>query len=826
MATEQPRRPLVLITGAAGSIGRALAEHLADDYTVVGMDRACDGCPVDCIEIDLGDDASVRKAFGALRERHGERIASVVHLAAYFDFTGEPNPLYREVNVDGTARLLDALQGFDVEQFVYSSTMLVHAPGEPGQRIDESAPIAPRWAYPQSKADTEQVIAERHGRVPTVLLRLAGLYDERTMVPTLAQQVARIHRRDLQSHLYAGDPQAGQSMVHRDDLLDAVQRTIERRTELPDGLALLIGETDAPGYADLQDRIGQLLHGDDEWATLRLPAPVAKAGAWLQGVAEPLVPDAIDHGEKPFVRPFMIDLASDHYALDTSLARRHLGWQPRHRLTRELPAMIAEFEHDPSGWYERHGIPAPDWVDSAEADGDEGDAEHARREHQQAFRREHAAHLWARFAVLGLGSWMLTMPLMTGYDGSTAMRASDVVSGVALLVLGSLALSWRMANLRWVIAAIGCWVLFAPLVFATADAAVYTNATLVGTLIIGFAVAVPPVPGLSPLAATDPNAIPAGWSASPSTWMQRAPIILLAFVGLYISRHLAAYQLGHVDGIWDPLFGSDVPGRNGSEAITTSSVSEAFPVSDAGLGAMTYALEILTGLIGSNRRWRTMPWLVVLFGVMIVPLGAVSIGFIVIQPIMLGTWCLPCLIAAVAMLVQIPYSLDELLATGQFLLRRKRAGRPLLRLFFTGDRDDGDQPAPPDDFERGGTRVLADWFGGGVALPWNLAACIVIGLSLMFTRLTLGNDGNMANADHLLGALIVTTSVIALAEIARSLRWLNLLFAAALLVTPFVFGAGTIATVTSIVLAIALAVLSLRRGAVTRRWGGWERYVV
>ena len=33
--------------------------------------------------------------------------------------------------------------------------------------------------------------------------------------------------------------------------------------------------------------------------------------------------------------------------------------------------------------------------------------------------------------------------------------------------------------------------------------------------------------------------------------------------------------LGHVDGIWDPLFGSDVPGRNGSEAITTSSLSEA-----------------------------------------------------------------------------------------------------------------------------------------------------------------------------------------------------------------------------------------------------------
>ena len=65
--------------------------------------------------------------------------------------------------------------------------------------------------------------------------------------------------------------------------------------------------------------------------------------------------------------------------------------------------------------------------------------------------------------------------------------------------------------------------------------------------------------------------------------------------------------------------------------MAASEVSEAWPVPDAGLGAMTYALEILTGLMGSTRRWRTMPWLVMLFGIMIVPLGVVSIFFIIIQ---------------------------------------------------------------------------------------------------------------------------------------------------------------------------------------------------
>src|SRR3546814_2935369 len=71
-----------------------------------------------------------------------------------------------------------------------------------------------------------------------------------------------------------------------------------------------------------------------------------------------------------------------------------------------------------------------------------------------------------------------------------------------------------------------------------------------------------------------------------------------------------------------------------------------------------------------------MPWLVFLFGLMIAPLGVVSIFFVIIQPIVIGTWATLTLVGAAAMLIQIPYSLDELLATIQFVRRRARSGRP------------------------------------------------------------------------------------------------------------------------------------------------------
>ena len=44
-------------------------------------------------------------------------------------------------------------------------------------------------------------------------------------------------------------------------------------------------------------------------------------------------------------------------------------------------------------------------------------------------------------------------------------------------------------------------------------------------------------------------------------------------------------------------------------------------------GSVCSELDILAGVIGDRRRWRTMPWMVVLFGMPIIPLGIVSVSF-------------------------------------------------------------------------------------------------------------------------------------------------------------------------------------------------------
>lgn len=823
-APKTNSKPIVLITGAAGNIGTSLAQVLADNYRVVGLDRPGTKAEFPLIDADLSKDESVEKAFAEFRKRFGKRIASVVHLAAYFDFSGEENPLYEQINVEGTRRLLRALRPFEVEQLVYSGTMLVHAPGRPGETIDEDQPIEPKWAYPQSKAEAEDVIRAEHGDTPYVLLHLAGLYDDETAVPTLANQIARIYERDLQSYFYPGSTRAGQAMVHRDDMLDAFKRTIDRRNDIPSGTVILIGEEEAPGYDALQDEIGYLIHGSEDWPTLRLPKPAAAAGAWVQEKLEPVVPDALDQGEEPFVKPFMVRMADDHYELDISRARKLLGWEPKHRIKDTLPKIVAALKRDPAGWYEKNGLTPPQIIVEAEQAGK--DPERVRAEHEHLLVEQHRRYRWAHFANIFLGIWLVFQPPLIQVE-EPLLASSEVLLGLATMLFASLSLSWKMRWARWATAAVGALVMAAPFLFWTANGAAYLSDTLVGLLIFAFAVGSRPEVGPTPLAATSGPYTPPGWSYNPSTWPQRLPIILLAVVGLEVSRYLAAYQLGHVDGVWEPFFqGSVADPQNGTEEIITSQVAEAWPVSDAAVGGYTYALEILTGIVGSRARWRTMPWLVVLFGFMIAPLGVTSIFFIIIQPILLGTWSTLALLAAAAMLIQIPYSLDELLASIQFMHRRVKAGKSWLRVLLFGDTDEGPRERPGNEFAEGAAGFVREMWTGGVNLPWNLALATLVGVWLMFTRLTLGAEGSMADADHLVGALSLTIISLAAAEVARPLRFLLVPLGAALFVTPFLYDTGTAQMAASLISGALLIALSFRRGPIRGRYGSWQSWIV
>lgn len=774
---EKPMIKTLIVTGSSGLIGSSFIDRVGENYREIGFDREGPPNPPpsteQVIDCDLSSEESVRAAFDEVHQLGCKRIASIIHLAAYYSFSGKPSPLYEKVTVRGTERLLRELREFEVEQFIFSSTMLVHAPCELGQRIDEQWPLEPKWDYPKSKVETEQLILRERGDVPVVLLRIAGVYDDHCHSIPVAHQIQRIYERRFKARLFPGNISKGQAFVHLEDLLDVLVLTIERRKELPQVTTLLIGESETLSYDELQRIISREIQGH-EFKTYRLPKPLAKFGAWLQAALP---------GPEPFIKPWMIDMADDHYALDIGRARTALGWEPRHSLRETLPKMTDALKADPAHWYKENKLkgtpPLPDRL------------------------------AWPHIANIFLGLWLIGSAPALG--GSTPVLLwSDIGSGFLAMIFGALA--FRREWAAWAACGVGLWVMSAPLLFSASSSAVYNTDLLAGSLMVVFAVVVPGLRRERP-----DSGVPPGWSYNPSGWEQRLGIVFLAMIGFFLSRYMAAFQLGQIEYPWDPFFG------DGTRRVLTSDISKAFPVSDAGLGALSYLLDALAGLVGGRRRWRTMPWMVLLFGLFIIPPGVTSIVLVILQPVGVGAWCTLCLVASAVMLFMVPPALDEVIATTQFLARRRREGGNLWRTLWHGEDSRIEEPEPLcrlSTFQKliHGIEVFS--------APWNLLLAALAGVWLMAAPSVFHLGGAISNTTHISGALVATFAVVAFAEPARMVRFFNILVGAWLLVAPWILDGGSPAWAwCSIITGLVLIALSLRCGRVKDRYGGWDRWI-
>ena len=370
--------------------------------------------------------------------------------------------------------------------------------------------------------------------------------------------------------------------------------------------------------------------------------------------------------------------------------------------------------------------------------------------------------IWTSFANMWLGLWLLSAPFVFNLSGT--LLTSDLCSGALLICVGALTRRGNRQWVSWVGGLCGVWLQLAPLAFWAKDAACYLNDTLCGALAIAFCIL---IPRLGP---TDEGpAIPPGWSYNPSSWPQRIPIALLATIGWFISRYMAAYQLGYIDQVWDPFF------PDGTLHVITSDVSKAFPVSDAGLGAMAYSLEALLACKGVERRWRLMPWMVVLLGLLVVPLSLISILLIILQPTIVGAWCSLCLFTAFCMLILVLLGIDEIAAVLQYLRAPSDLG--FWRRFFMGGPSQGakeDLRTPSLSAPMSQLAACAFW---GVSFRFSLLLSALLGILLMPLPSILGMGKEMSTADHILGPFVAVASIVAMADVARRARFFTIAFA-------------------------------------------------
>jgi hypothetical protein len=102
-----------------------------------------------------------------------------------------------------------------------------------------------------------------------------------------------------------------------------------------------------------------------------------------------------------------------------------------------------------------------------------------------------------------------------------------------------------------------------------------------------------------------------------------------------------------------------------------------------------------------------------------------------------------------------------------------------------------------------------------------------VGVWLMCARLIFGTQESQANSDHLIGSLVITIAITALAESARPARFLNMVLAIPLMAAPWILEGGSpIADWMGVVAGILLILLSIPRGKIENRYGSWSRYLL
>ena len=160
----------ILITGAAGYIGRQLGERLAAHHQVLGLDvRVPEGLPFECRQGDIRD-----PALGRWMAEQGTRV--VVHLAAVLEDSGD-RARDHDIDVNGTRNVLEACVANGVEQLIVTSSGAAygyHADNPPW--LDEDAPLRgnPEFAYSDHKRQVEELLARYrhdHPRLGQLILR-------------------------------------------------------------------------------------------------------------------------------------------------------------------------------------------------------------------------------------------------------------------------------------------------------------------------------------------------------------------------------------------------------------------------------------------------------------------------------------------------------------------------------------------------------------------------------------------------------------------------------------------------------------------------------
>ncbi|WP_019179675.1 NAD-dependent epimerase/dehydratase family protein [Microbacterium yannicii] len=319
---------IVLVTGASGFLGRAVAARLvASGHQVRTMQRRPSGVE-GAVDI-LGSITSPTDVARAIQGAEG-----IVHLAAKVSLAGHEDE-FRAVNVAGTRSLLDEAERAGVARFVHVSSPSVAHAGRAlaGVGAEPADPRRARGAYARTKAEAELIaLARDSSSLPVVAVRPHLVWG-----PGDTQLVARIVDRARRGRLPLLN--GGTALIdstYIDNAASGIAAALDR-AHISHGRAFVLTNGEPRP-------VGELLAGI--CLAAGAPRPRWSVPAWLGrtagGAIEQLWRVAPGNGEPPMTRFLAEQLSTAHW-FDQRETRRALDWSPSVSIDEGLQRLAASY---------------------------------------------------------------------------------------------------------------------------------------------------------------------------------------------------------------------------------------------------------------------------------------------------------------------------------------------------------------------------------------------------------------------------------------------------------------------------------------------------
>jgi nucleoside-diphosphate-sugar epimerase len=323
----------VALTGASGYTGGRLLEALrgrAEEVSVLVREASITDRLRSSGATLVEGDLTSRGALGRLVEG----ADAVLHVAAVYRTAGHPDSYYRDVNVGGTERLLEAAVAAGVRRFVHTSTVGVHGHVE-SPPADESAPFAPGDIYQATKAEAETLALDFHRRrgLPLAVVRPGAIYGPgETRFLKLFRAIARGR------YAIVGDGRSFYHPVYIDDLVQGFLLALDRDEAV--GESFLICGPEYVTQTELASVIAK--HTGGRVLPFRIPAgPIQLAGDVVEAICVPL-------GIDPPLHRRRVDFWTKSRAFSIEKARRVLGYDPLVQLDEGVARTVAWYRE--AGW--------------------------------------------------------------------------------------------------------------------------------------------------------------------------------------------------------------------------------------------------------------------------------------------------------------------------------------------------------------------------------------------------------------------------------------------------------------------------------------------